>query len=332
MAKSEAEFVNEGMSAEELGVLGANDAPVVENGQAIEVDAGNQPQAQEPSAQPEQKMVDVRAVQEARAAARAAEQELARFRAEKAAETARLEERISLINQAMESQNKPSPPKPPSKDEDPLGFYDHQFDSVNGKFQSLEQKLEAMEKADKQRIEAEAANARRLAVVGEADAVINKAIEQNPQIQEALNFAFEGIKGDIFAEMDRRQVPAGQRQQVANQWYINMVADLAAKCPKDPAGAADFVMRNARFYGYGYQPQQPAQPEQPQAAQIPAPKTIQERAEQQERHLSLSGIQGGSAPVKLDAKALVAMTDAQFNELMKTAAGRKQAEQIMAGG
>jgi hypothetical protein len=89
-------------------------------------------------------------------------------------------------------------------------------------------------------------------------------------------------------------------------------------------------MRNARFYGYGYQPQQngAAQTAQQQA---PAPKTIQERAEQQERHMSLSGIQGGSAPVKLDAKALVAMTDAQFNELMKTAAGRKQAEQIMAG-
>lgn len=330
MAKTEAEFVNEGMSAEELGVLSAgNDAPIVETDAP---DNGGVPPvgSDAPPAQTEPKMVDVRALQEARAAERAAREELAKFRTESAAEKARLDERISLINQAIEAQSKPALPKAPSKDEDPLGFYDHQFEGVNGKFQSLEQKLEAMEKAEKQREEAAVAHAQKINMVKEADSVINVAIAQNPQLQEAIDFAFNGIRGDIAAELDRRQVPFAQRQATAEQWYFNMVTDLAAKCPKDPALAADFVMRNARFYGYGYQSQQPeaqTQTGQPAGQQ----KTIQERAEQQERHLSLSGIQGGTAPVKLDAKTLVAMTDAQFNELMKTAAGRKQAEQIMAG-
>lgn len=332
MKKSEAEFVNDGMTPEEIASLGGDTGG--EQGQVV-ADSGEQVQEQTPvQTQPpeEPKLVDIRALQEARAAERAAREEFAKFRTEKAAEQARLEERIALINEAMAAQNKPEPVVPPSKDDDPLGFFDHKLDSVEGKYQTLEQKLAAMEKAESDRIAAANASAKRAALISEADSVISAAISQTPDLQDALSFAFEGLRADIAGHMDRSNVPLAQRQQYGEQLWQNAMTELAAKCPRDPALAADFVMRNARFYGYGYQPQQQAaqQASTQQAIQVQQP-TIQQRAEQQERHMSLSGVQGGAAPQKLDAKALAAMTDEQFKELMRTAAGRKQAEEIMGG-
>jgi len=334
--KSEQDFVSEGFSPEEYSALneGADNHVDVEqsgDGQAAETGEKQQP-AQQPDQPEKPQMVDVRAVQEARAAARAAEQELARFRAEKAAETARLEERISLINQAIEAQNKPEI-KVPSKDEDPLAFYDHQLETVNGKFASLEQELKAVKEAEQAAKTAAAAEAQRASVINRAQAVINVAIQDKPDLQEAFDFALNGVRAEIASMLDSQQVPYDQRQAVGEQIWRNSMANLASRCPADPQQAAEYVLKNARYYGYGYQQQQAATANagQPAAAAQAQPKTIQERAEQQERHMSLSGIQGGSAPAQLDAKTLLAMSDKQFNDLMKTAAGRKQVDAILGG-
>ena len=85
---------------------------------------------------------------------------------------------------------------------------------------------------------------------------------------------------------------------------------MAQKCPKDVDRAAEYVMRHARFYGYGYQQPQAA----PQTRQAPA---AQELGARQERHMSLSSISGGEAPEPLSLETLNKMSDADFHAMAR---------------
>lgn len=319
--KTEEEFINEGFSEDELasmndGGTAEPEAPQepVQAEAAPEASNDTPPVETPPVAEPEPKMVDVRALQEARAELRRRDEEIARVKTEQA----QLEARVAAINEAIAKQNQPEPPKVPTLEEDPVEYYNH-------KIAALEKQLEAMNEGSAKQTAQMAEEQKRLETVSQADAVINAAIAKDPTLQSAIDFAFEGMRKDIAAEMSRRGVPVHQQPQVGQQWMNNMIADLAGKVPRDPELAADFVMRQARFYGFGYQPQQVQQ-----APQVQQP-TIQQRAEQQERHASLSGVQGASAPVTLDAKALASMSDAQYNELLKTLNGRKQLAEVFGG-
>jgi hypothetical protein len=345
MAKSRQEIIYEGMSPEDVAEFeaDASNAPAQpqpdgNEGVADPGGAETPAAAQESPAQPQ--MVDVRAVQEARAAQRAAEQEAAKIRNEyaersrnEAVERAKLEERISLINQAIESQGKPQT-KTPTKDEDPLGYYDHQLEAVNGKFQTIEQELKAYKDAEQQRIQANQIETQRSALIDEAQAVINVAAQSKPELQEAMEFALNGIRSEIVQMLDAQQVHYAQRAAYGEQIWRNSMANLAQRCPKDPERAAEFVLSNARYYGYGFQPQQVAT--QPQPTGQPAPQsvqqpTMQQRQEQQQRHLSLSGTQGGQPPATLDAKTLANMSDEDFVALKKSVEGRKKIQSIQMG-
>lgn len=298
---TEEEFVNEGLSAEEIEAFSKEEQhtpepeedapePVVEAQTASK--AADQPQD-------EQKTVDVRALQEARAEARAAREEVARVRDERI----RLEERLNVINQAIAAQQKQSEPAKavPSKEEDPLGFYEH-------KLETLEQQLARVNETEQQRVRAVQEEEAYNASLARASAYVDQAAAVNPQVNEALQFAIEGLKVEIAQTLAPHNLSPDRWQVEANRMYRQSMATLAQRLPADPQAAADFVMRNARYYGYGYQPNQQA----PQTQTRPNP---QELAARQERHMSLSSIQGGEAPQALTLEAVAKMSEKEFNKL-----------------
>lgn len=294
MTPTEEEFVNEGFNAEELEAL--KTAP--QEPEQVAEEQASEPLAAEPEQIPqEQKMVDVRALQEARAEIRKRDEELARQRTEQA----RLDERLKIINEALAKQNEPPAPKPPVFEDDPIVFYNHEISE-------LKKQLDEFKQGSAQQQAQAAEEAKRMEIIHQADAVINTAIAKDPSLQAAVDHAFAGMRQDIQAEMDRRGIPVYQQNQVAQQWMSAQISELATKCPKDPDLAADFVMRHARFYGYGYG--QPAA--QQQQSQQATPEQLEQR---QERHLSLSSIQGGEPPKQIDINALAKMSDSDFRAL-----------------
>lgn len=316
MSKSEEEFMNEGMSAEEITALQTYEqAPTAEDPAATpEAPAEQQAQAegQQPDAQkPEdQRTVDVRALQEARAEARAAREESARIRDERI----RLEERLDILNKAIQAQNQPQQQRQaPSKDEDPLGYYDHQL-------QTLEQRLAKADEMEAQRVKAAQAEQQYNDMTARAGSYLQQAAAVNPQVDEALNFAFDGLRQEIQSELARHNVPPHLHAAEGERMWRSSMARLAQRLPADPQQAAEFVFRNARFYGWNQQAQQATAPA------VPDPKEV---AARQERHLSLSNAAGGSAPAAMDAKTLAGMSDKQFNAWMKSVSNQSAFDEIL---
>lgn len=317
--KTEEEFINEGFSEEELASMNDTAEPTQEpvQAEAAPEASTDAPTAEAPpAADPEPKMVDVRAVQEARAEARAAREEIARIKAEQA----QFEARVAAINEAIAKQNEPPPPKVPTMDEEPIEYIEHRF-------QTMEQKIAAYEKAEAERTQQMQYERQQQAMIDQADVVLGQAVERHPDVQDAFQFAFKSIKDEITRTLANSGITGPEMAIKAEQMLRAEQLRYSQLCPRDPDQAAEFVRRNARYWGWGYQPQQ-APIQQTQQVQQP---TIQQRAEQQERHASLSGVQGASAPVKLDAKALASMSDAQYQALLKTLNGRKQLEEVFGG-
>lgn len=303
---TEDEFVNEGLSAEEIEAFSKEDQLAPEpddDGPSADalIDA-NQPTAAKPAEQQpeEQKTVDVRALQEARAEARAAREEAARVRDERS----RLEERLNIINQTIAQQQKQAEPQRPvpSKDDDPLGFYEH-------KIETLEQQLARVNETEQQRAKAIEAENQFNALTARASGVITQAAAANAQVNEALDFAFDGLRAEIRQVMEQNNVPPHLQAQEGERLWRSSMATMAQRLPADPQQAADFIFRNARYYGWGIQAPQAAQQ---QTQTRPSPQEI---AARQERHMSLSSIQGGEAPQALTLEAVSKMSDTEFRKL-----------------
>lgn len=304
MKQSEDEYVNEGLTPEEITAM-SGEREVVDDGPEIEEApvAIEQPVAVEQPGVPAEKsqMVDIRALQEARAEARSAKEESARVKAEQAL----LSERLAIINDRLKAKDEPPPPPIPTKDDDYLGFVDHKLETV-------EQRLQRYEEVEKQREANVAAEREFDMVVNRAGNYLAAATAQKPELREAFDFAVQGMRDEIAAQFgDRLDTDPQARVQAEQIWRMTW-KNLAQRMPADPAQATEYVMRNARYYGYGYQPQQatPAPVTQQRA-------TPQELAERQERHMSLSSIAGGEAPQALSLESIAKMSPAEFNKLVE---------------
>lgn len=310
--KSEAEFVNEGLSADELSAIETSDdnsSLTIDHddagGGAPDIGAAAEAPAQNAAAE-EPKMVDVRAVQEARAEARRYQEELARSREAQA----RLDERMNMLNEALQRQQTPEP-KIPTKDEDPLGYYDHTLNSVASE-------LKAMKEAEAERLEqarqAQAEQQQRDALWSRAGSVYEAAKAKHADVAEAMHAAMQGAQ----AEIGRRLQAGMLRPEHAQAALQSHVQEWVRQAPTDPEDFANYCRAHARFWGWNG-PQAPQQ-QQPSVADLAA---------RQERHMSLSGAAGGEPPKPLDAKSLAEMSEKDFNALMKTVNGRKQVSAIM---
>jgi hypothetical protein len=297
MKPSEEDFVNEGLSADEITAMNSEaEAATHEEAPASEEltqDAAPDQAPQEP------KMVDVRAVQEARAEARAAREEIARIRSEEAAERGRLQERIDAINAAIAKQNEPPPPKTPGMEEDPIAHIEHRF-------MTQQQKLDALEKQSVEREQAAKQEYERNLVVDRAGAYLNEAIATKAEVQDAFNFAVDGLRSEIAEYLKPYNLPPERFAAEAEKQFRSSLYQMAQRMPANPVQAAEYVMRNARYYGYGYQA-----PQQTQQTR-PTPQQLQEK---QDRHMSLSNISGGEAPQALSLESIAKMSDADFHAL-----------------
>lgn len=340
--KSEREFVGGDMSDEEFAALNG-DTHVPEETYVEEVVADN-PQAdaapaaeataptdQTQPADAEPKMVDIRALQEARSELRKRDEEIARQRETQA----RIEERLSILNQALAAQAqqnapKPEEPKLPSKDEDPLGFYEK-------KIEMLEERLSRFDEMEKRRVQMTQQEQQHDALIRRAASYVDNASANNPQVNEALQFALQGLQQEIGQTLAPYNLAPEQFHSEYNRMWRESMANMARRMPADPNAAADFVIRNARYYGWGIQQTQPAAPQAvqqdvpPPTQAQPQQPTIQQRAEQQQRHMSLSGVSGAEPPKQLDAKTIASMPEKEWREFVKTAAGKKAMEEHFGG-
>lgn len=295
------------------------DAPVAD-GQPVAADA--------PQGEPEPKMVDVRALQEARAELRRRDEEL-RKRDE---EFARADERMKLLQQAWEQQRQPTveAPKIPSLEEEPLEHMDYRLKAADDRFKSVEEKLAAYEKAEADRAEQAKVARHQQALINEVDTVLASAGTKYADVNEAFEFAANGIKQEIGRILQQQGITGPAAIERGEQMLKAETLRLAQQCPRDPDQAAEFVRRNARWWGWSG-PQQAQSAQQPaQAAQVAQP-TVQQRQEQQQRHQSLSGVTGAEPPKTITAKELSSMTQQQYNELLKTVAGKKILEEQFGG-
>lgn len=339
--KSERDFVGGDMSDEEFAALNGDaavseevyqeetvtEAPQ-EGAPAVAAPEGQTTAETAPQAESEPKMVDVRALQEARAELRRRDEEIARTRAEQV----RLDERIKMLNEAITKQNAPKveEPKIPDPEAEP-------WEHMQWQLKAAQDRLKEFEERDNQSRQQTQTEREHQAVLDRADWVLAQSRQQEPDVDDAFAFATEAVKGEIHNRLTKAGISGPEYFERFKQMFNNTLTQYAREMPQEPQAAAEHIRRHARFWGWAgpQAQQQAAQPAQnvvqpPAQAQVQQP-TIQQRAEQQQRHMSLSGVTGAEPPKVLDAKALANMSDKEYRELLKTASGKKQLEEAFGG-
>ncbi|MBB5040810.1 hypothetical protein [Shinella fusca] len=296
MKPNEADFVNEALSSEEIEALDAPEATQEPEPQPDSVSDTTKPDTQQPEAD-QPKMVDVRALQESRAAERELREQMAREREERI----RLEERTNQMLQRIEESRQPAK-QVPDKETDPLAFYEYEI-------QQLREQNEQFQAAERQRQEAAQQQQAVQQTLDEAGFILDQAMAKYPDVKDAFDHSVNATREGL-----KKQGLYGAQLEQAMQRHIY---EYASRAPRDADQMAEFVRANGRYWGWSAPAPAPAQP------------SVQDLAQRQERHMSLGGVAGGEAPKPLDAKALAQMSDAEFNKLMSTVAGRKQIDEIM---
>lgn len=256
-----------------------------------------EPDATKPAEDP--KMVDVRAVQEARAEAREAKQR-----------AAILEQRWNdyLAAQAQPKQVEPEKPAIPGPD-DPMA-----------RLNWTAEQLVAMQEAQ-QKTAAEQAEAQRQAAIyqeaySKVDAEYTAAMQTDPTLPEAYN-ALRKSQGEELLALGYTIPQAKAELDRIEQQHVMYVTQRGISI-------ADHIKQLATVRGW-----RPAQAAI--ANQAPtAPKTdLAAVAAAQQRHQSLSDAPGGEGIAPLDAKALAKMSDKEFKAWMSKKGNEAKFDQIM---
>lgn len=257
-----------------------------------------EPAAPEKPADPPQ-MVDVRAVQEARAEAREAKQR-----------AAVLEQRW---NEYIAAQNAPKPAEKPAipGPDDPLARINWTTEQVVA-FQ--EQQAREAEERTQQQQQQQAFQQVLNRVTGD----YNAAVEADPTVAQAYDKLRESQGNELLAMGLSIPEAKAQLDRIERE-HIAYVAQRGL-----PIG--DYLKALAR--ARGWTPQQAAA-----APATPAPKTdLAAVAAAQQRHRSLSDAPGGEGVAPLDAKALAKMSDKEFKAWMSKKGNEARFDEIMGAG
>lgn len=270
----------------------------------VEPEAPETPQAEPETAEkaPEEpKMVDVRALQEARAAEREAKQR-----------NSMLEQRLNDVLAAMSqppqqqqpSQQPPEADGPPPQD-DPLALLQWLAKEVQQqKITSAEAQQIAQQEGQRQYHQQQVAG-----------------LEQQfrasvPDYDAALEFAGQAREKELeilypYSTADQR------RQAVLQEWgQVTMSALQAGVNPAEQA------YRYAQARGFNGQQAAPA-------PVTPKPLDTAAIASAQQRHQSLSDAPGGEIPPVIDAKALAKMPDKEFKAWLSKRGNESKLDQIL---
>lgn len=258
----------------------------------------------EPAKEPEKpaedpKMVDVRAVQEARAEAREARQR-----------AAVLEQRWNdfLASQQQPKQAEPEKPSIPPAD-DPMARLNWTAEQIAA---IQEQQRQATAEQLKQQQE-EAAYQEAFARV---DADYVRAKQADPTLDEAYN-ALRKSQGEELLALGYTIPQAKAELDRIERQHVLYVTQRGIPI-------ADHIKQLATVRGW-----RPAQAA-PAAQAAPTPKTdLAAVAAAQQRHQSLSDAPGGEGVAPLDAKALAKMSDKEFKAWMSKKGNEEKFDQIM---
>lgn len=249
----------------------------------------------EPDKAEEPKLVDVRAVQEARAEAREAKQR-----------AAVLEQRWNEYLAAQQAPKQPEPEKPviPGPD-DPMGRLNWTAEQLIA--QQAEQQRQAAER------EQQTAQEREFnAAFTRVDADFRAAAAVDPTLNDAYNALRESQGKELLAIGYSIPEAKAELDRVEKQ-HVLYVAQRGISI-------ADHIKNLAQVRGW--------QAKAPEAA--PAPKTdLAAVAAAQQRHQSLSDAPGGETVPVMDAKQLANMTDKQFKAWMSKKGNEEKFDSIM---
>jgi len=267
----------------------------IEHAEPAEAPEETKPAEPAPKAE-EPKMVDVRALQEARAEAREARER-----------AAVMEQRW---NDFLASQNRPKEEKPavPNTDDDPITAVKWTQDQI------IAMREEAERRAREEQEARHAAETER-ELVAEAGAEFEAAAKADPTLRQA----YDALVKSFQTEAVLYRIPPHQVQQHLARTELQHLA--YARQNRIPL--ADYIKGMAHARGWQAAP---AVAEQ----QAPAQKTdLAAVAAAQQRHQSLSDAPGGEAVAPVDAKALAKMTDKQFKAWIAQKGNEQKFDEIM---
>lgn len=242
-----------------------------------------QAEPEQPEAPHEQKTVPLPALHEERAKRRELQAQLQAERERVAAMEARFQERLSMLQRAMQPQK-----EVPSIDENPVGHLKHSIEEVKAETQRANEQFQQWQEQQKQAQIIQAAASR----VNAAEAEFT---QQKPDYNEALNYyrAQRARELMAFSGLDEDQA----RQQVGRELVEGAIAHAAQG--RNPA---EIAYRLAEARGY-----------KPQARVSDAQKIeVQQRGVAAAKTLGSGGTAGG-----LSAKALLEMSDEDFSKATK---------------
>lgn len=211
--------------------------------------------------------------------------------AENEAKWAQRYDELMKFQQARQEQRPEEAPAIPEWEEDPIA-----------RMQSVERRIEEFMSGVKgQTEEQKAAQQQREQeqwAIATADQTFAKAAPQNPDLNDAMNFAIQAVQKELQAK--------GYYGPAFQQEYQRQLVNYAANAPQEPAEFAEYVRRNARYWGWTGPQAQPSPPAQ-QAQQV-------DTGEAQRRAKTLSN--GGGSPGVSDTispEQLLAMSDKEFD-------------------
>lgn len=267
-----------------------------ERGQAEAKEPSPDP-ASEPAKAAEPQMVDVRAVQEARAEAREAKQR-----------ASLLEQRWNeFLATTQPKQAEPEKPKIPDRD-DPLARVDWAVDQL-----AAIQESQQRTTAEQARIQQEEAAFRE--AFTRADAEFSAAAQADPSIRDAYNVVRE-MRGRELMAFGFTEAQARQQLDIEEREQIMFVT-------QSNRSIVDHIKTMAELRGWRAKAAEPAP-----VARKPDLAAV---AEAQQRHISLSDAPGGEGVPPLDAKALARMSDKEFKTWLSKQGNEAKFDQIMGG-
>ena len=225
-------------------------------------------------------------------AERTKRQEIERQLATEREARARLDERVRLINEAMQRQNQPEPPRIPTPEEDPIGALKYtqeqlaEISQARHRENEQRQQMEQVSRLD---------NAYR--------AAWSDFMRETPDAVDAYNH----ITGVLDKHFQMRGVADPvQRQQLV----MNEEREIAATAFRDGKSPAQVIYEQAKFYGYSAKVAAPTAQEGNKAIEQIERK---QRAMPAARSMSAAG--GSSGDAALTPESLANMSDAEFMEL-----------------
>lgn len=263
---------------------------------------------------------------------------------EREVEFAKLQERLNLLNQAIEStQKKPEKPtklEVPDPDKDALGALKAVTNNLklteeeNRLLREAREKRESEEKSQQERQkQTEAENGRVRAELSRASAEEAEFAARTPDFQDAANH-IRNLRRQQLQAMGFTDQPQYDPQTFSmtrpsiDQMIGQDLLQMARNAQALNKNAGEFLYSMAKASGYQMKPtEQPTSPAQnPQPTQPSAAEQIDRLAAAQRANRSLSEASGNAPPGKFSAKDLANMSDEKFKKVLASMSQEEQYE------